>query len=33
MTVNKLGKQDYLGIKIDYEADEYLDSFALSIEC
>ena len=30
MTVNKLGKQDYLGIKIDYEADEYLDSFALS---
>jgi len=30
MTLNKIGRQDYLGIKIDYETEEYLDSFALS---
>ena len=30
MTQSKIGKQDYLGIKIDYDAEERLDSFALS---
>ena len=30
MTQSKIGKQDYLGIKINYDAEERLDSFALS---
>ena len=30
MTQNKVGEQDYLGIKIDYDLDNYLDSFTLA---
>ena len=30
MTQTKIGEQDYLGIKINYDAEERLDSFALA---
>jgi len=30
MVDNKIGEQDYLGIKINYDKEKALDSFALS---
>ena len=30
MNQNKIGEQDYLGIKINYDLENYLDSFTLS---